>query len=318
MALFYPDILQSNNPNAYGIIKSVEAVGHKRVQTLNDLYTIPDSILSESGNNTNNDAIGQLWYVTEQNKHYQLIDWNNRKQLSGWSEYSSGSSDYNDLENKPDLSKYLDKTTTTGQNVSSPVYFVDEGLLVGIEPSSGSFFASDSSRDKQSTVTYQYVSVRQGDQLSTLYSTGIKIANKTDQDLLTANNSTTRLKTINSQSILGEGNIEIETPEGGITDAPKDGNTYGRKDGTWTTIGTPVATTSTIGGIKLGYTETDNNYPLELDDNNQAYVTVPIDLVYEEFEGIIESLNAAQFTILSQEEYNQLDSKDENTIYFIR
>lgn len=364
MPLFYPDILQSNNPNAYGIIKSVEAVGHKRVNTLSDLYTLSDSILSESGNNTNNDAIGQLWYVTDQNKHYQLVNWDNRKQSSGWSEYSSGSSDYNDLQNKPDLSKYLDKTITTEQTVAGPVHFQGEECLIGIEPNNSTLFVSNSERTSQTTVT----------------PLGIQMTGKTNQDLVTAGNSTTKLKTINGQSILGEGNIEIETPEGGISDAPKDGNIYGRMDGTWTQIPDyvtsdqlpdstsdltndsgyitetdipitnvnivgngssivnasfedkiltltkgnsgideiPAATTSTLGGIKLGYTETDNNYPLQLDSSNQAYVTVPIDLVYEEVEGIVESLNIPTFAILSQEDYNQLNPKDENTIYFIR
>jgi hypothetical protein len=50
--------------------------------------------------------------------------------------------------------------------------------------------------------------------------------------------SGTNIKTINSQSLLGEGNIEI-TVEGGITDAPKDGNTYARKDGSWEQITIP-------------------------------------------------------------------------------
>lgn len=47
--------------------------------------------------------------------------------------------------------------------------------------------------------------------------------------------SGTNIKTINSQSLLGEGNIEI-TVESGITDAPNDGNTYARKDGNWEKI----------------------------------------------------------------------------------
>ena len=50
--------------------------------------------------------------------------------------------------------------------------------------------------------------------------------------------SGTNIKTINSQSLLGEGNIEI-TVEGGITDAPNDGNTYARKDGSWEKITIP-------------------------------------------------------------------------------
>lgn len=51
--------------------------------------------------------------------------------------------------------------------------------------------------------------------------------------------SGTNIKTINGASILGEGNITIETPQGGISDAPQDGNTYARKDGTWTAITIP-------------------------------------------------------------------------------
>lgn len=50
--------------------------------------------------------------------------------------------------------------------------------------------------------------------------------------------SGTNIKTINSQSLLGEGNIEI-TVESGVTDAPKDGNTYARKDGSWEKITIP-------------------------------------------------------------------------------
>lgn len=84
MALRYPDRLESNNPAAYGIVKATEIAGHRTVQSLSNLYTLADAILSDSGNNTNNDAIGQSWYVVDEKKEYQLIDWNNRKQASGW------------------------------------------------------------------------------------------------------------------------------------------------------------------------------------------------------------------------------------------
>ena len=47
------------------------------------------------------------------------------------------------------------------------------------------------------------------------------------------------LKTINSQSLLGEGNIEITVEGGGITDAPSDGKTYGRKDNQWSEVVIP-------------------------------------------------------------------------------
>ena len=44
------------------------------------------------------------------------------------------------------------------------------------------------------------------------------------------------LKTINGQSIVGSGNIEISGTGSGIDDAPSDGKTYGRKDGNWSAI----------------------------------------------------------------------------------
>ena len=84
MALKYPDRLESNNPAAYGIVKATEISGHRTVQSVDDLYSLADAILSDSGNNTNNDAIGQKWYVISETKEYKLIDWNNRKSSAGW------------------------------------------------------------------------------------------------------------------------------------------------------------------------------------------------------------------------------------------
>ena len=51
--------------------------------------------------------------------------------------------------------------------------------------------------------------------------------------------SGTNIKTINSQSILGAGNIEIMTEGGGISDAPSDGSLYGRQDGAWAKVTVP-------------------------------------------------------------------------------
>lgn len=56
------------------------------------------------------------------------------------------------------------------------------------------------------------------------------------QDILV---SGTNIKTVNGASLLGEGNIQIETPEGGISDAPQDGKTYGRKNAAWSEIVLP-------------------------------------------------------------------------------
>lgn len=58
----------------------------------------------------------------------------------------------------------------------------------------------------------------------------------TKQDVLV---SGTNIKTVSGQSILGEGDITIEVPEGGITDAPSDGSTYGRNNGAWIKVEMP-------------------------------------------------------------------------------
>lgn len=66
------------------------------------------------------------------------------------------------------------------------------------------------------------------------FATTTQLASK--QDTLV---SGTNIKTVNGQTILGEGNIQIETPEGGIADAPSDNNTYARKNGAWAAITIP-------------------------------------------------------------------------------
>ena len=93
--------------------------------------------------------------------------------------------------------------------------------------------------------------------------------------------SGTNIKTINGASILGEGNISIETPEGGISDAPKDGNTYARKDGAWTAITIPsldgyLTETAADGKYqpKGNYlTEIPSEYVTDSELNGKGYLT---------------------------------------------
>lgn len=53
------------------------------------------------------------------------------------------------------------------------------------------------------------------------------------------------------------------------------GDTNGGTGSSTTTIGVTSATTSKYGGIKIGYTENGKNYPVELNNNGQAFVNVP-------------------------------------------
>lgn len=93
MAVKFPDVLEANNTDEYGIVRANQVMGHKTVPTLNDLYQIKHFILSDSGNNTNNDAIGQRWYVVDQKKYYKLEDWDKRNQKEGWKQDVSESAD---------------------------------------------------------------------------------------------------------------------------------------------------------------------------------------------------------------------------------
>ena len=230
MALFYPDTLQSNNPNAYGIIKSVEVVGHKRVQALSDLYTLSDCILSESGDNTNNDAIGQLWYVTEQNKYYQLVNWDNRKQSSGWSEYVSN---YNDLENKPDLSQYVtneqftEHTSATNphnitkdliqlgnvdntSDVNKPVSTAQQQAIDNAKQEVGNYTINGQKISTNPALDKTNIGLGNVDNTSDLdkpISTATQTALDGKQDTLV---SGVNIKTINGNNITGAGNIEID------------------------------------------------------------------------------------------------------------
>lgn len=88
------NILRTNNNTStgYGIVYADEVSGHRTVANLTALYALNDWQLSASGDNTNSDAIGQLWYVVNADGngngcYYQLKDWNKRKEAAGWSEF---------------------------------------------------------------------------------------------------------------------------------------------------------------------------------------------------------------------------------------
>lgn len=99
---FYGTVV-SDAPDKYGIVFADQISGHKTVPTLIDLLNIPDSILSKSVINENNDAIGQLWYVIEQSCHYRLVNWNNRRYYDGWAPVVTVTP--NELKSVVDLSK---------------------------------------------------------------------------------------------------------------------------------------------------------------------------------------------------------------------
>lgn len=93
----YPAQLQSANLNEFGIVYADEIQGHKTVATLNTLYAITDPILSKSVVNTNNDAIGQEWFVVSEDCYYRLDNWANRHAASGWTKLQVVDTEFNSL-----------------------------------------------------------------------------------------------------------------------------------------------------------------------------------------------------------------------------
>lgn len=80
----------NNTSTGYGVAYADEVSGHRTVGSLADLYVLHDWQLSASGENTDNDAIGQLWYVVNADGngngcYYQLKDWSKRNEAAGWS-----------------------------------------------------------------------------------------------------------------------------------------------------------------------------------------------------------------------------------------
>lgn len=81
----------SNNWNegGFGVTDSVMISGHRTVATKEDLYVIPTQILSSKMSNAKTsdgtDALGQLWYVEDEQCFYQLIKWDKHDDESGWS-----------------------------------------------------------------------------------------------------------------------------------------------------------------------------------------------------------------------------------------
>ena len=124
MALRQADILVSNNPSAYGVVRAIEVAGHKTVSNLDALYAIADCILSDSKTNADSDAVGQTWYVVSEGCDYRLVDWNNRKSVSGWEKVATAkdvdlSNYYNKGEVDSAISTAIDKVTyTAGEGIS--------------------------------------------------------------------------------------------------------------------------------------------------------------------------------------------------------
>ena len=86
-------------------------------------------------------------------------------------------------------------------------------------------------------------------------------------DLLRGKQDTLTLKTINGESLIGSGDVDIS--QGVLYMAGLGINI------TDNTISLKPANINEIGGIRLGYSAAGKTYPVQVDGNNRAYVSVP-------------------------------------------
>lgn len=144
-----------------------------------------------------------------------------------------------------------------------------------------------------------------------------ELASKADASALASKQDTlvsgTNIKTVNGNSLLGEGNIEIQGGGSGIADAPSDDKLYGRKNTNWSEIIIPstdnFATKSEIADM-LTKTEASSTYQPIGD-----YLTeIPSEYVTDE------ELNAKGYKkieYLTQSQYDELVEKEEGVMYVI-
>ena len=74
--------------------------------------------------------------------------------------------------------------------------------------------------------------------------------------------------------------------------------------------GIPLATSSTNGGIKIGYTSNDKNYPVVLDSDGKAYVNVPWSDLDTKYEVATQTSNG----LMSSDDKKKLDNLSNYTL----
>lgn len=81
--------------SGFGIIYADEIIGHRRVDTFEDLKAIPNwALYDQAGGAEISTAKGQLWYVSDQSKMYQLTEIDATGANRTWTEFKGTDSSY--------------------------------------------------------------------------------------------------------------------------------------------------------------------------------------------------------------------------------
>lgn len=106
MAVFFPDIIQHNNPNLAVVDSDFTRGGRRVVDNLTALYA-----LSSKTDQLKNYAT--IVYVTSEQKDYILVDVFNADNSTGWEVYKINST--------PPVTEFIEKLTVTATNVISNI-----------------------------------------------------------------------------------------------------------------------------------------------------------------------------------------------------
>ena len=142
----------------------------------------------------------------------------------------AGTSNWNDIQGKPEFAEVA--TTGSYNDLTNKPTIPDVSNLATKEE------IADMETKSHAAATYatkEEIPSLDGylteTEASETYATKEQVSSKQDQLV-----SGTNIKTVNGQSLLGEGNIEIQGGSGGISDAPSDNKLYGRKNCNWSEV----------------------------------------------------------------------------------
>lgn len=203
------------------------------------------------------------------------VDWSNITNMPTWEQSSTKPSytaeEVGALPESTTIpSKTSELTNDSGYVTSSTLKTINGQSIVGtgnIEISGTGEGISDAPSDGTKYVRQNGNWVEETTVDTSTFATKTELSSK--QETLV---SGTNIKTVNGNSLLGEGNIEISGTGSGIADAPSDDKTYGRKNGEWTEVPSGGAVNITDIFMRLQEIETGGKCTQEDYDALKGYV----------------------------------------------
>lgn len=192
------------------LFRVVSALPEEDIET-DKIYLVPSSTTGENNIYTEYTYVNSAWEkLGEYNSSVDLTDYLTKEEATELYQPVGNYATKTELNSKLDVETYNQEKTSFLTAV--PSEYITETELE----------EKDYITSTEASETYQ----PKGN-----YATLAQVQAKQDQLV-----SGTNIKTVNGASLLGSGDITIETPEGGIVDAAQDNKIYGRCNGSWVEI----------------------------------------------------------------------------------